>query len=312
MEKFIDISSYNTILSFDRLIEENLSGVIIKATEGTTYTDKACSTFYENLNGKVQIGFYHFLRSTSDPETQAQNFWNEIAWKHYQIIPVIDVEKYLGKDELGYLAQSYTERFISEFYRLSGQNMIIYSGRCYIDEHFDVSFRNNHTWWVADYSANDTPSILGCKVAGWQYTESCKEYDFNLGDLDCSILVDEDIFYIEPLEIPFADKSALEEFDYIRVLQHELNNQCYTDTNWNELDEDGLAGDLTLSACPVLSIGAKGNITKWVQTKLGITNDGVFGEETRQAVIEFQASHCLKGDGIVGKNTWQILLGMRG
>ena len=67
-----------------------------------------------------------------------------------------------------------------------------------------------------------------------------------------------------------------------------------------------------MSACPTLSIGASGNITKWVQSKLNVTADGLFGEDTRQAVIEYQASNCLKGDGIVGKNTWKKLLGMRG
>lgn len=86
-------------------------------------------------NGNLPIGFYHYLTSTSEPETQAQNFWNVIQNKEYQILPVLDVEQ----DNLGYKAQSYSERFMSEFYRLSGQNMIIYSGRCYISEHFDVS-----------------------------------------------------------------------------------------------------------------------------------------------------------------------------
>lgn len=308
-KKFIDISEHNTILSFDRLNNSSLSGVIIKATEGTTYIDHNCDNLYQGINGSKPIGFYHYLTSTSEPETQAQNFWKKIQDKHYQILPVLDVEQ----ESLSYKAQPYSERFIAEFYRLSGQNMIIYSGRCYITDHFDVSFRNNHLWWVADYSANDTPSILGCRVIAWQYTESSSDYDFSLGDLDCNILVDEDSFFLEPNEIPFSDESVLvDDYDSILQLQKELNAQCFTDYKWDELTEDGLAGDLTLSACPTLSVGAKGNITAWVQRKLGINADGVFGEQTRQAVIEFQSSRMLQGDGIVGKKTWSKLLGMRG
>jgi len=38
--------------------------------------------------------------------------------------------------------------------------------------------------------------------------------------------------------------------------------------------------------------------------------DGIFGEKTRAAVIDFQASRGLSGDGIVGQNTWRKLLGL--
>ncbi|MEG1589037.1 MAG: N-acetylmuramidase family protein [Mucinivorans sp.] len=38
-----------------------------------------------------------------------------------------------------------------------------------------------------------------------------------------------------------------------------------------------------------------------------ITSDGVLGEATRQAVIEFQRQHQLSADGIVGYRTWEAL-----
>ena len=305
-KKFIDISEHNTILSFDVLIKSDLSGVIMKASEGTTYQDHAKDIYYDLLNGKIPIGFYHFLTSTSDPETQAQNFWNEIKDKQYQIIPILDVEQ----ESMGYKAQSYSQRFMEEFYRLSGQKMAIYSGRCYIEDKFDVSFRNDNIWWVADYGRNDNPTILGCRVIAWQYTDVAK-FGFSLNGVDCNILIDEESFFINDIEMPFSDELVLiEEMDSILELQKELNDQCYTDYRWNELEEDGIAGELTLSACPTLSMGAKGNITKWVQSKLGITADGIFGVQTRQAVLKYQSSKCLKNDGIVGKNTWRKLLGL--
>jgi GH25 family lysozyme M1 (1,4-beta-N-acetylmuramidase) len=109
-KKFIDISEHNTILSFDKLAQSNLSGVIIKASEGTTYLDHACDVLYDALHNNVQIGFYHYLTSTSEPETQAQTFWDKIRGKEYQIVPVLDVEQ----DSLGDNAQSYSERFMEE------------------------------------------------------------------------------------------------------------------------------------------------------------------------------------------------------
>jgi len=304
--KFIDISEHNTILSIDAIGQCNLKGCIMKATEGTTYIDHAMEILYEGINGQLPIGFYHYLTSTSEPETQAQSFWNRLKDKQYQIIPVLDVEQ----DSLKYKAQNYSERFMAEFYKLSGQNMIIYSGRCYINDNFDVSFRNDNTWWIADYSANDTPSVLGCKVVGWQYTESCHDYAFNNGDLDCSILIDEDLFYLENATTPITSVTIRPTSAEIQVLQNELNVQGFTDKNGNSLEVDGVAGELTLSALPLIKTGCTGNITKWLQVQVGITADGAFGEETRQAVITYQENKSLDGDGIVGQNTWRKLLGM--
>lgn len=313
-KRFIDISEHNTILSIDKIPKSGVSGVIIKATEGTTYQDHAMEILYDGLNGEIPIGFYHFLSATSEPKTQALNFWTQIKDKEFQIVPCLDVERN-EKAPLEHLSESYAREFIKEFRALSGQDVLVYSNRCYIEEYFSLEFRQEHNWWIADYSANDTPEVIGCHCIGWQYTESGK-YDFNLGDLDVNILVDEDGFFIKELEIPYSDESVLvNDYDNIKKLQHELNKQCFTDYNWDELVEDGLSGELTLSACPTLSTGASGNITSWVQHKLGMELcqiDGCFGENTRQAVIEYQASHCLKGDGIVGKKTWSKLLGMRG
>jgi hypothetical protein len=278
----------------------------MKATEGRTYIDHAIDILYDGLKGSIPIGFYHFLRVTSEPELQAQAFWDKIKDKEFQIIPVLDVEV----DELGYKAQSYSERFMEEFYKLSGYTMMIYSGRCYINEHFDVSFRNNNIFWVADYSAQVAPTILGCRVVAWQYTEDCHEYAFNNGELDVSILLDEESFFIN--NTPTYPESVATNTDSdIAILQQELNKQGFRDKNGNVLIVDGVAGDLTLSACPIVKSGAVGMLTQWIQHKIGVTIDGIFGEDTRQAVITFQENMSLDGDGIVGQNTWIKLLKMR-
>lgn len=45
------------------------------------------------------------------------------------------------------------------------------------------------------------------------------------------------------------------------------------------------------------------NQVKMVQTKLGVDADGIFGKNTKAAVIEFQKKHKLAPDGIVGPAT---------
>ena len=104
--------------------------------------------------------------------------------------------------------------------------------------------------------------------------------------------------------------------DWIKRLQAELNKQGFRDSNGNTLVVDGIAGSKTLSACPLLREGARGNITKLVQEKLTnlgySTNgvDGIFGSGTKSAVIKYQRAKGLSADGIVGQNTWRKLLNL--
>ncbi|MFP7477562.1 peptidoglycan-binding domain-containing protein [Terribacillus saccharophilus] len=53
--------------------------------------------------------------------------------------------------------------------------------------------------------------------------------------------------------------------------------------------------------------GSRGENVRRIQRALGITADGIFGPNTRQAVINFQRSNGLGVDGIVGRETWNKL-----
>ncbi|CAB4148828.1 Peptidoglycan binding-like [uncultured Caudovirales phage] len=54
----------------------------------------------------------------------------------------------------------------------------------------------------------------------------------------------------------------------------------------------------------ILSVGSKGAAVKFLQEKLNIEADGIFGNATKAAVIVFQVKHGLTADGVVGNNTW--------
>ena len=97
--------------------------------------------------------------------------------------------------------------------------------------------------------------------------------------------------------------------NWITELQAECNRQGFS-----KQVVDGIPGPNTLNGCPMLQAGATGKITKILQqrlTNLGFNTkgvDGVFGQNTKQAVMNFQKSRNLLVDGIVGKNTWTELL----
>ena len=101
--------------------------------------------------------------------------------------------------------------------------------------------------------------------------------------------------------------------DWVRRLQEELNRQGFKDCEGKTLVVDGINGKRTKSACPTIKKGAKGGITKLVQERLNsvgfnISTDGIFGENTKNAVKVFQKNRGLTEDGIVGPNTWDYLL----
>lgn len=58
----------------------------------------------------------------------------------------------------------------------------------------------------------------------------------------------------------------------------------------------------------MLKEGDKGPGVKKLQQALNIKADGVFGPNTKKAVIRFQLGVNISPDGIVGNNTWTLLL----
>lgn len=58
---------------------------------------------------------------------------------------------------------------------------------------------------------------------------------------------------------------------------------------------------------PNVSAGSTGEHVKYLQSKLGITADGIFGKHTQAAVLRFQTEKKLVVDGHVGPKTWAAI-----
>ena len=68
------------------------------------------------------------------------------------------------------------------------------------------------------------------------------------------------------------------------------------------------------SYCPVLRTGSTGAAVRIAQAALSyklnrweLEIDGIYGEQTKQAVIDFQKMNGLEVDGIIGRFTWLAL-----
>jgi peptidoglycan hydrolase-like protein with peptidoglycan-binding domain len=290
MKKYLDLSEHNIINDYNAVVNSDLSGIILKATEGMTYKDSSFQSKYNNLKGKIKLGAYHYLKRTSSPVGQAIEFYNTIKDKELELTPWLDIEDTALAD----VSEEYCNAFIDKFFELSGKRPIIYTGYYYYRDNFSHEFQMNNKWWIASYGTSIKPNVQN--MVGWQYTESCEDYKFISGLVDCSYVYDESLEAIN------------QNSNVIKELQIELNKQGFTDCNGNKLIEDGIIGELTLSALPTIRKGAKGNITKFLQKQLGVSADGIFGVITEDAVLTFQYNNCLWADGIVGKNTWRKVL----
>lgn len=296
--KGIDISSYQSSINFDTVKNDGYSAVIIKATEGVNYVDPELENHYINAsNSGLSIGFYHFMSEKTSPSRQALDFWNAISDKSYNIFPVLDIES----NNLGRSKGEVTNRcleFLNEFKSISGIDCIIYTYTSFAREYIDDRL-SSYKLWIAHYGVN-TPgnNPVWDSWQGFQYTDTGKinglygYYDLNE--------FTEGMFLGSRNE----DTGSTTE-NWVARLQQEINRQGF-----GNLIVDGIAGPKTLAAAPMVKYGAIGGITKLIQERVNVTTDGIFGINTKTAVIEYQVANYLDGDGIVGKYTWSKLLGL--
>ena len=300
--KGIDISNNNGSINFNGVKNSGVECVYIKATEGTTFQDSYKSAFYGGAKSiGAKVGFYHFLVGTSAPETQAENFYKEIINYQNNLVPMLDVEvNFPGLND-------YIARFIGRFNQLTSMEIGIYTYTSFLNEYIDVERFKTLKLWEANYNNSpwNLPSNGFTNRIGHQYTEKghidgvngvCDVNEFNEGVLNGN----KQVAINNPVQ-------ATTDNIYLQ-LQRELNAQGFTDKNGNKLIEDGIPGELTLSACPVVKKGASGNITTWIQLRCGATPDGIFGTDTENAVKWMQRKWNINDDGIVGPNTWRKLL----
>lgn len=95
----------------------------------------------------------------------------------------------------------------------------------------------------------------------------------------------------EPVPTPTPQPTSKNYNSWIARLQEECNKQGFSNQK-----VDGIAGPNTLNGSPMVRRGARGNITKLIQEKLGISADGIFGANTEVAVKNYQRTNGLSVD----------------
>lgn len=184
MLDFIDISSRQADLNL-AAVSGSVHGVIVKATEGSSYVNPYCDMHYRQARGANLLrAFYHFAGS-SDPLAEEAFFYRNVTGYLHDGIPVLDWE--------GTQSVDWVNRFVREFHRVTGIWCWIYANPWRFNQ---GGVEPNCARWVASYPdvAHPTfaqaaswkcPSADG-NVVAWQFCSDGRVPGYG-ADLDCSV-----------------------------------------------------------------------------------------------------------------------------
>lgn len=193
MLNFIDISSHQADLNLVA-VSNSIQGVIVKATEGTSYVNPYCDRHYQQAkSANLLRGFYHFAGS-SDPLAEAAFFYRNVLGYLHDGIPVLDWEGvYRNGKCIFEQSVDWVNKFVRQFHSLTGIWCWIYANPWRFNQ---GGVEPNCARWVASYPAVSHPTFAqaaswNCpnadgNVAAWQFCSDGRlsEYGYNL---DCSV-----------------------------------------------------------------------------------------------------------------------------
>ena len=97
----VDVSSYQADIDMNKLKEQKIEFIYMKATEGSNSQDDRFAENWENAKkAGLLSGAYHFFSYDSEGRTQAENFIKTVGPDlDGRLLPAVDVEYYGDKEQ---------------------------------------------------------------------------------------------------------------------------------------------------------------------------------------------------------------------
>lgn len=189
----VDISSYQADVDMEKLRDQGVKFVYIKATEGTTLQDDKFAVNWANADkADLPSGAYHFFSYDSSGSSQAQNFINTVGDDlKGRLIPTVDVEYYGDKEKNPPAKEDVVREltvFLNALEEHYGTKPMIYT-RSDIYGKYLQDFSGNYKFWI---SSLYTP--LSWNYHGdwyiWQYLNRGKLEGYSGGEqyIDLNVL----------------------------------------------------------------------------------------------------------------------------
>ena len=162
----IDVSHYQRRISWEKVVDQGVDFVFIKATEGGNYND---SIFLDNWAGAKNVGLkrgaYHFFRPRVSARQQAANFLKHVPIEAGDLPPVLDVEVMDGvaADRL----KDSVRLWLELVRQTTGAQPILYTNLNFYQQHLSQYF-HDIPLWLARYNHKE-PYIAGKEWHFWQY-----------------------------------------------------------------------------------------------------------------------------------------------
>lgn len=179
----VDLSAHNGDIDFEAVRDAGMSFVILKATEGQSFTDKK---FIENYNAArragLLVGAYHFFRFDCNGRVQANHFLNTIKGLEFDLPLALDVEEWgnpEGHDKADIINSL---RQAIEHIELRDHRVMLYTNKGGYRKFISTNFPE-YPLWICSFS--DPPGPDSWYL--WQYTHR-GSVDGISGHVDINIL----------------------------------------------------------------------------------------------------------------------------
>lgn len=290
--KGIDISNLNGTANIASVKSAGYGFVISKITEGCTFVDKYGRQNVANTKANGLIaGAYHFARfRDKSTAIREANFFKQNCPSNVDFV-VLDFEQQCSGDM--------TDACLAFLNSVSSiAPALIYSNPNYINLYLNSNI-TKYPLWVAHYGVSSPSTPKWGDYAIWQYSETGSVSGVN-GNVDLNI---SGSAFNSIINKNNSSPSNFVPNGSIKQLQSVIGANA-----------DGIPGPETLSKCPLLQVGSSGNAVKWLQYVLNslchehINKDGIFGQDTKRVLINYQGYYKLNMDGICGQGTWSKIL----
>ena len=153
----VDVSSYQADIDMQKLKDQDLKFIYIKATEGSSMQDNRFSENWKNAqSASLLSGAYHFFSYDSEGKIQAENFINTVGQDMSgRLLPAVDVE-YYGDKEINPPAKEDVVRELKAFLNLVektyGVKPLIYTRSDIYERYLKGEFDEYKKWMSSLYT----------------------------------------------------------------------------------------------------------------------------------------------------------------
>lgn len=203
--KGIDVSEWQGNINFQKVKEDGIEVVYIRAGQGFNYEDEKFERNYKEAKRyNLKVGVYHYVTARTEDEAkrQAKFFVSLVSGKKIDCKLAMDFEYFpdLNKSEINKISIA----FLKEVEQLSGKKAIVYSDAYNASNTFEGEV-TRYPLWIAQYEV-EKPRNNG----NWEYWEGFQYTDMGKisgveGNVDRNKFT-EDILLNDVAEIPTIDK----------------------------------------------------------------------------------------------------------